>query len=44
MNTPREQFDLKDRLIDKSIEAYVLALETINRRTIHCVEGPCVGL
>ena len=34
MNTPREQFDLKDRLIDKSVEAYVLALETINRLTI----------
>ena len=28
------QFILKDRLIDKSIEAYVLALETINRLTI----------
>ena len=28
------QFDLKSRLIDKSIEAYILALETINRLTI----------
>ena len=27
-------FDLKKRLLDKSIEAYVLALETINRLTI----------
>ena len=27
-------FDLKARLVDKSIEAYVLALETINRLTI----------
>ena len=27
-------FDLKERLLDKSIEAYVLALETINRLTI----------
>ena len=34
MKTPREQFDLKDCLIDKSVEAYVLALETINRLTI----------
>ncbi len=30
----QEDFDLKKRLIDKSIEAYVLALETINRLTI----------
>lgn len=28
------EFDLKSRLIEKSIEAYVLALETINRLTI----------
>ena len=27
-------FDLKARLLDKSLEAYVLALETINRLTI----------
>ena len=27
-------FDLKARLVDKSVEAYVLALETINRLTI----------
>ena len=30
----REQFDLKCRLIEKSIEAYILALETINRLTV----------
>ena len=29
-----EGFDLKKRLVEKSIEAYVLALETINRLTI----------
>ena len=29
-----DDFDLKQRLVDKSIEAYVLALETINRLTI----------
>ncbi len=29
-----ESFDLKARLVDKSLEAYVLALETINRLTI----------
>lgn len=34
MNTPSKKFDLKDRLIEKSVEAYVLALETINRLTI----------
>ena len=34
MGTHRKQFDLKDRLIDKSIEAYVLALEIINKLTI----------
>ena len=34
MNSHQETFDLKARLIDKSVEAYVLALETINRLTI----------
>ena len=29
-----ESFNLKARLLDKSLEAYVLALETINRLTI----------
>ena len=29
-----ENFDLKKRLVDKSFEAYILALETINRITI----------
>ena len=29
-----ESFDLKARLLDKSLEAYVLSLETINRLTI----------
>ena len=29
-----DSFDLKARLLDKSLEAYVLALETINRLTI----------
>lgn len=29
-----ENFDLKERLVDKSFEAYILALETINRITI----------
>ena len=29
-----KDFDLKERLVDKSFEAYVLALETINRITI----------
>ena len=29
-----EPFNLKGRLLDKSLEAYVLALETINRLTI----------
>lgn len=29
-----DAFELKERLLDKSIEAYVLALETINRLTI----------
>ena len=30
----KKSFDLKARLVDKSIEAYVLALETINRLSI----------
>ncbi len=30
----KESFDLKARLLDKSLEAYVLSLETINRLTI----------
>lgn len=34
MNGCSENFDLKKRLVDKSIEAYCLALETINRVTI----------
>ncbi|MCY3902932.1 MAG: DUF3644 domain-containing protein [Caldilineaceae bacterium] len=34
MNEPDFQFELKDRLVEKSIEANVLALETINRLTI----------
>ena len=35
-------FDLQSRLIDKSIEAYVLALETINRLTIqYRLEASC---
>ena len=34
MNNPNEKFDLKSCLIDKSFEAYSLALETINRITI----------
>ncbi len=34
MGKDLESFDLKKRLVDKSIEAYVLALETINRLTI----------
>jgi len=34
MEKDLEFFDLKKRLIDKSIEAYVLALETINRLTV----------
>lgn len=34
MENHDENFDIKDRLIDKSFEAYILALETINRITI----------
>ena len=34
MKEHREDFDLKERLVDKSVEAYILALETINRLTI----------
>ena len=34
MASNRDEFELRERLLDKSIEAYVLALETINRLTI----------
>ena len=34
MTTPGNHFQLKDRLTEKSIEAYVLSLETINRLSI----------
>ena len=34
MQDPSKDFDLKERLFDKSVEAYILALETINRLTI----------
>jgi hypothetical protein len=34
LTTQSAEFDLQSRLIDKSIEAYTLALETINRLTI----------
>ena len=34
MNDSADAFDLKQRLVDKSIEAYALSLETINRVTI----------
>ena len=34
MSDSSEHFDLKSRLLDKSIEAYIQALETINRLTI----------
>lgn len=34
MKSSLEELTLKERLIDKSIEAYILALETINRLTI----------
>ena len=34
MTYQSDEFELKERLLDKSIEAYVLALETINRLTI----------
>ncbi len=34
MTSENDAFELKDRLLDKSIEAYVLALETVNRLTI----------
>lgn len=34
MKDHSEDFDLKKHLIDKSVEAYILALETINRLTI----------
>ena len=34
MTSDDDAFELQERLLDKSIEAYVLALETINRLTI----------
>ncbi len=34
MKNQGENFDLKKRLVDKSLEAYILALETINRIAI----------
>ncbi len=34
MTSNGDEFELRDRLLDNSIEAYVLALETINRLTI----------
>ncbi len=34
MDQCQQDFDLKERLVDKSVEAYILALETINRLTI----------
>ena len=34
MQGDSSEFDLKERLVDKSFDAYVLALETINRITI----------
>ena len=34
MKNQSEKFDLKKHLVDKSFEAYILALETINRFTI----------
>lgn len=34
MQGNRNDFDLKERLVDKSFDAYVLALETINRITV----------
>lgn len=34
MEKNKEKFSLKKRLLDKSFEAYILALETINRLTI----------
>ena len=42
MNKNLDDFVLKERLIDKSIEAYTLALETINRLTIqYRIESFC---
>ena len=34
MQADSSDFDLKERLVDKSFDAYVLALETINRITV----------
>ncbi len=34
MKDDRDDFDLRKRILDKSIEAYILGLETINRLTI----------
>lgn len=42
MNDSADAFDLKQRLVDKSIEAYALSLETINRVTIqYRIEAFC---
>ena len=42
MNDSADTFDLKQRLVDKSIEAYALSLETINRVTIqYRIEAFC---
>ncbi len=42
MSANTEEFILKERLIDKSVEAYALALETINRITIqYRIESFC---
>ena len=42
MGKDTEEFILKERLIDKSVEAYTLALETINRLTIqYRIESFC---
>ncbi len=43
MNDSADAFDLKQRLVDKSIEAYALSLETINRVTIqYRIETFCI--
>ena len=42
MNDSADAFDLKQRLVDKSIEAYALSLETINRVTVqYRIEAFC---
>lgn len=43
MNDSADAFDLKQSLVEKSIEAYALSLETINRLTIHYrIEAFCI--